>query len=443
MINFSKLPFNFASKEQKFVSSLMKVFKFGGASIQDADAIRQLIPILTAHQDLPLVIVVSAMGKTTQGLEKVFQQKLNNQPYEQALDEVYTYHETIIKALLGDACPQALQALIDWKNQLLLTLQAGYMSDKLDSYYSSLVACGELLSSQIIHYYLQLQAIPCIWLDARESIKTQQGFRDAPIDWKATRNLVRQNFLPLFRKCNLVLTQGFIGSTQAGDTTTLGKEGSDFTGAILATILGAESLTIWKDVPGIMSADPKIFQEATKFEQLSYEEMAKMAFYGAQIVHPQTVKPLAENNIPLYVKPFANWQATGTLVKNSDLPIKQSIYMLKTDQCLIRLRLKSFTFLEEQHLALIFKRLANLAIKVNMLERSAYTLTLCLNNDLLRLKKLTKTLDKEFTLHKDNPVSLLTVMHQAYGLPKNYLKNKTILLEQQCQELYQVVHITK
>jgi aspartate kinase len=421
----------------------MKVFKFGGASIQHADAIRQIIPILTAHQNQLLVIVVSAMGKTTQGLEKVFQQKLNNQPYEQALEEVYTYHEIIIKDLLGDACPQALQVLIDWKNQLIQTLQAAYIPDKLDSHYSTLVACGELLSSQIIDYYLQLQAIPCIWLDARKSIKTQKDFRDAPINWEATRSLVKQNFLPSLRQCNLVLTQGFIGSTEAGDTTTLGKEGSDFTGAILATILGAESLTIWKDVPGIMSADPKIFQEATKFEQLSYEEMAKMAFYGAQIVHPQTVKPLAENNIPLYVKPFANWQAPGTLVKNSNLPIKQPIYMLKADQCLIKLRLKNFTFLEEVHLALIFKQLANLGIKVNMLERSAYTLILCLNNDLLRLKKLTKTLDKKFTLHKNSPVSLLTVMHQAYGLPKNYLKDKTILLEQQCQDLYQVAHTTK
>ncbi len=417
----------------------MKVFKFGGASIQHADAIKQLPRILTAHQQQPLLMVVSAMGKTTQGLEKIFLHKINNQPYEQAIEEVYIYHQHIIQDLLGNAGQQILQELKDWKSNLLQSLQAPYVPSRLDSHYSSLVAWGELISSQIIHAYLQSQSLSCGWIDARQSIKTQEGFRDAAIDWEATERLVIQNLLPLLAQYPLVLTQGFIGSNQAGDTTTLGKEGSDFTGAILASILGAHSLTIWKDVPGIMNADPKIFEEATQFEQLSYETMARMAFHGAQVVHPKTIQPLAQSNIPLYVKPFSNWQATGTLVNNSQISIEKPIYMLKKDQCLMRLRLKNLAFFDEQQLGNIFHQLAKLAIQVNMLERGAYSLTLCFNHDLIRVDKLTALLEKEFVLNYDSPVNLLTVMQQVHGLPKGYLQTKTILLEQQCQDLYQVV----
>lgn len=417
----------------------MKIFKFGGASLQHADAIKQLPQIIHAHSNQPLVLVVSAMGKTTQGLEQIFQHKINNQPYEKAIEEVFSYHQTILKNLLGPTCQPALQMLTVWRKQLAQVLQPTYNEDTLDKHYSSLVALGEVLSSQIVHYYLQSQAMDCIWLDARLSIKTQQGFRDAAIDWKATQNLVTQNFLPLVSKNAVLLTQGFIGSNQNGATTTLGKEGSDFTGAILATILGAESLTIWKDVPGIMNADPKIFSDAIQFEQLSYESMAKMAFHGAQVVHPQTIKPLAEKDIPLYVKPFSNWQATGTLVKNGHLHLKHPIYMLKKDQCLMQVRLQGLTFLNEQHLSTIFKYLAELGIKVNALEKSAYYLLICLNNDFIRLKNLVSILEKEFILQEDSPVNLLTILHQASGLRPKYLEDKTILLEQQHQDLYQAI----
>jgi aspartate kinase len=421
----------------------MKVFKFGGGSIQHADAIKQLVKIVTSHQDEKLVIVVSAMGKTTQGLEKAFQHKLDNQPYEAAIQAVFDYHRIIIENLFGDACQSMLSILKDWKNQIKSNLQVSYNLGNLDKRYSSIVALGEVLSSQIIHYYIQTKKVPCIWLDARDSIKTQQGFRDASINWKATRKLVKQNFFPLLSKHPLILTQGFIGSNQAGETTTLGKEGSDFTGAILATILKAQSLTIWKNVSGIMNADPKRFPDTVQFDQISYEEMAKMAFYGAQVVHPQAIRPLAENDIPLHVKSFLDWQAPGTVVRNSHSPLKRPIYIIKLDQRLIQLRLKSLAFLDERHMAYIFKHLARLSIQVNMCEKTAYSLTLCLNSDFIRIKKLTDILGKKFLLYKNSPASLLTVMHQAHGLPPKYLQDKTILLEQQCQDFYQAAFTTE
>jgi aspartate kinase len=417
----------------------MKVFKFGGSAIQHADAIKHLIQIITAHQNQPLVMVVSAMGKTTQNLENIFQNKLDNQPYEAIIEKIFLEHQAIIKALLGHAGLPAFTILKNWKTQLQAILQTNHNAAILDSYYSSIVALGELLSSQIIHYYLQTKSIPCIWLDARASIKTTQGFRDAPLDWQATESLVTKNLLPLVAKHRLILTQGFIGSNQAGDTTTLGKEGSDFTGAILATILKAESLTIWKDVPGIMNADPKLFPTTTQFAQLSYDTMAKMAFYGAQAVHPQAIKPLAQNNIPLYVKSLFNWQAPGTLISNGYTEPQCPIYVLKENQCLLEFHCDSLTFFHEQYLDNIFKHLAKLAMPVNMLGKTAYSLTLCLNNDYIRLKKFLEALGRQLTVNRISPVSLLTVMHQAYGLPANYLKNKTILLQQQSQELYQLI----
>ena len=425
--------------EQKFVVGNMKVFKFGGASLQDADSIKQLTEIIVAHQSQNLVIVVSAMGKTTQALETIFQQKLSNQPYEKSIEAIYVFHQTIVETLLGNACQQAQQALMDWKLQLTLCLQMPCATHNLDKLYSSLVAWGELLASKIVYDYLQLQAVPCKWLDARNYIKTYLGFKDAQIDWHSTQTLVNQKLLPVFEQHPIILTQGFIGSNQAGDTTTLGKEGSDFTGAILANTLHAQSLTIWKDVPGIMSADPKQFQETTKFDQLSYKDMAKMAFYGAQVLHPQTIQPLAIKNIPLYVKPFYDWQATGTIIINEPLKITKPIYMLKTNQCLVSLHVKDFTFLDEQKLSMIFQHLTKLAVKVNMLERSAYSLCLCLNNDWLKLKRLSKIWQPQFVVAHNSPVSLLTIMHQADGLSEKYLLHKTVLLEQQCQQLYQVV----
>jgi len=417
----------------------MKVFKFGGASIQTPETVRQLIAILAEQQAQRLVIVVSAMGKTTQALETAFRQSVTNQPYIATIEQTYLFHQFIVDGLLNTSARQVSQELLQWKDQLIKSLQITHLADELDELYSSLVAWGEVIASKIIYHYLQEQGITCAWLDARQYIKTNYGFRNARVDWASTQSLVKKDFGPLLAQKGWILTQGFIGSNGAGATTTLGKEGSDFTGAILAAVLGAQSLTIWKDVPGIMSADPKLFEDAVKFEQLSYQEMAKMAFYGAQVVHPQTIWPLAKQDIPLYVKPFDDRHAAGTIVFNGGAQVAQPIYILREDQCLIRLTLCDFTFLDEQQLSMVFEQLARLGIKVNVLERTAYSLSLCLHADFIKVSALSASLQSRFEIHCASPVSLLTVMYYTGELPRHVLQGKSILLEQQCQELYQVV----
>lgn len=417
----------------------MKVFKFGGASIQDPESVRQLTAIVSEHQAQPLVIVVSAMGKTTQALEAIFQQKVNEQPYNKTIEQIYLFHQHIVDNLFNTTCHQAHQVLVQWKDQLIKTLHVAYPPDALDKLYSSLVAWGEVVASKIIHHYLQEQAISCAWVDARKYIKTHSGFRNAQIDWGSTQSLVQSGFIPLLARKNWILTQGFIGSDRAGETTTLGKESSDFTGAILAATLSAQSLTIWKDVPGIMSADPKLFQDAVKFDQLSYQEMAKMAFYGAQVVHPQTIQPLAMRDIPLYVRPFNDRYKNGTVVSNGYAQIAHPIYILRTDQCLVRLTLCEFTFLGVQQLSMVFEQLAALAMQVNVLERTAYSLSLCLNHDSVKLRALSEALQPRFKVYCDSPVSLLTIMYRAGELPVDLIQGKTILLEQQFQGIYQLV----
>jgi len=282
----------------------MKVFKFGGACIQHPEAVRKLKQFIRSEQLHPLVIVVSAMGKTTEGLEKVFQQRLDAQPYDVAIQRLYRFHQEMIDHLLLTLRQEAYQALALWKEKLVTTLSVPAIDASLDELYSKIVAGGELLASKLIYYYLQEQNVACAWLDARRCIKTNSRFCSAQIDWATTQHWVKKSVNPLLEQNQVVLTQGFIGSNEAGETTTLGKEGSDFTGAILAAVLGAQSLTIWKDVPGIMSADPKLFKQATKFDHISYEAMAEMAFYGAKVLHPKTIQPLAAHNIPLYVRPF-------------------------------------------------------------------------------------------------------------------------------------------
>ena len=417
----------------------MQVFKFGGALIKNPEAFHQFKTIVAEQKTQPLVIVVSAMGQTTRYLEDAFYQKLNTQSYEATIEQIYRFHQNIIEHVLNTSCLEAWQELVQVKKQLLRTLTSHPTSGSPDRLYSNLVGWGEILASKIIYHYLQEQALPCIWVDARKYIKTNHSFRDALVDWESTKSLVQQNFMLLLERKNWILTQGFIGSDQDGVTTTLGKEGSDTTGAMLAAALGAESLTTWKDVPGIMNADPKLFQGAIKFERLSYQEMAMMAFYGAQVIHTKAIQPLAMQDIPLYVKPFYNKESSGTRVFNGQPQASCPIYVLLKDQCLVRLTLKVFMFFDEYQIHIVLKQLTKLRIKVNMLAKTADSLSICLNNAPLKLRLLLETLHPSFQVYCDSPVNLLTVMHHLDKSPPPQLLNKTILLEQQDQALYQAV----
>ena len=417
----------------------MKVFKFGGACIQHPEAVSKLEQFIRAEQPRPLVIVVSAMGKTTRGLEEVFQKALNAQPYEAAIQPLYRFHQEMIDSLLYKLRQEAYQAVALWKTQLITTLTVPAASTSPDKLYSNIVAGGELLASTLIYYYLQEQNVTCSWVDARSCIKTNKGFNNAQVDWIATQHGVEKSINPLLEKKQVVLTQGFIGSNETGETTTLGKEGSDFSGAILAATLKAQSLTIWKDVPGIMNADPKLFKKAVKFDRISYKTMAEMAFYGAKVLHPKTVQPLATHNIPLYVKPFHRPHEQGTTIANGSAVLEHPIYILRKDQVLIQLSMKDLKFFDEECLKEVLHQLTQHNTPVNMLEKGAYSLSICLNADAYKINVLLKALSKKFAVRYHAPVNLLTVIHQDDSTHSAWPQPQTILLTQRRGHIYQAV----
>lgn len=415
----------------------MKVFKFGGGCIQQPEAVKKLEQLIRSEPFRPLVIVISAMGKTTSSLEMIFQQRLNKQPYDIALQQLYRFYQGVIDALLHQARQEAYQVLELWREELITTLSPPPTDLSLDKLYSKIVAEGELLTSKLVYCYLQEQHMACTWLDARKCIKTNKGFSNAQVDWVATQHWTKTSIIPLLNENQIVLTQGFIGSDEVGKTTTLGKEGSDFTSAILASVLGAQSVTIWKDVPGIMNADPKLFREAIKLDRISYKAVAEMAFYGAKVLHPKTVQPLEAHNIPLYIKPFHYPHETGTEIANKWDQPGHPIYILQKDQGLVHLSRKTSAFFDEVCLQEVLYQLIQHDTPANILEKHAYTLSICLNTGSYKLNKLLTTLRQKFRVHYHAPVHLLTVVHQNDQLLQRLLHLKTALLAQKKEHIYQ------
>lgn len=417
----------------------MKVFKFGGACIQNPEAVRKLGQLIKGEQSHPLVIVVSALGTTTKGLEDVLQQKLATQPYDLAIQRIYRFHQDLIDVLLSTLRQEAYQTLVLWQNQLIATLSCPVTAISLDRLYSKIVAEGELLASRLIYYHLQEQNITCAWLDARRCIKTHSKCCNAQIDWITTERLVTDHIDPLLQQRQIVLTQGFIGSDATGETTTLGREGSDFTGAILASVLGAQSLTIWKDVSGVMSADPKLFKKAIKFDRLTYKTMAEMAFYGAKVVHPKTIQPLATHNIPLCVRPLHAPHEGGTEISHDPVQIEHPIHILQNNQGLLQLSIDDFLCFDEACEQEVLSQLIQCGMHANMLVRNAYTLSVCFNADLYGVKQLIAVLKQKFKVNYHAQVALLTIMHPNDDMPQAPIQQNKILLAQQSLGIYQVV----
>ena len=385
----------------------------------------------------PLVVVVSAMGKTTHQLEEILQCRVEGRPYVSKFQKLYKFHRDNIDQLLDDSREAAYQMLDSWHEELAGKLAASFSATSFEKVYSHVVAGGELLTSRLIAYYLQELNVACAWLDARDYVKTSSGFCHAQVDWVATQRLVQKGFLPLLKQGRVVLTQGFIGSNKAGETTTLGKEGSDFTGAILATVLGAESLIIWKDVPGVMSADPKLFKEATKFDRLSYQAMAKLAFYGAKVVHPKTIQPLAKHNIPLYVKPFHQPNESGTAVTNEAVALEHPVYILQEEQVLVQLSLADLSFFDEAQMQEVTRQLWQHNLQANLIETGACKLTICLNDDRYQIKRMSAALSPRFKVNSQAHVKLLTVLHHSDRQLR--FEKERVLLAQQGPGRYQAV----
>jgi aspartate kinase len=405
----------------------MRIFKFGGASVKDAEGIKNLTSILKMQTAFPLIVVVSAMGKTTNALELVYNNYIKAIPgASEKLQEVKDYHLDIITKLFPEKAPvyAKLDSII---NEITANIGRNPSMDR-DFEYDKLVSYGELLSTLIVSEYLIQEGFPVKYTDVREIIKTDAVFREARIEWDVTSALARNYFTD---QNAVYVTQGFIGSTLSNFTTTLGREGSDYTAAILAYVLDAESATIWKDVPGILNADPRWFKNTVKIDEISYNEAIELAYYGAQVIHPKTIKPLENKNIPLFVKPFLNPSELGTKIHHiNDQIALPPIYIRKENQVLISIQPKDFSFIAEDNISEIFARLAKYRIKVNLMQNSAISFSIVAENDESRIFYFIGELKNDFRIKYNQKLELYTIRHYNEDAINCIIDGKEVLLQQ-------------
>lgn len=416
----------------------MKVYKFGGASVKDAAAFRNLAHIVEQQGgNSQLLIVVSAMGKTTNALEQVFDLAYQQQDYRQVLEQSRSYHYTIVQALFPDAGSPIYEELEHLFSKLNNTLHNLNKAAGYDQLYDQTVSYGELLASTILHHFLKQQGLANTWADSRKYIQTDTTWREAKIDWDWTERLIKRD-LPAILDKELIVTQGFLGGTNNGLTTTLGREGSDFSAAIFAYCLDAEEMVIWKDVEGLLNADPKHFTDTIRFSEISYQETVEMAYYGASVIHPKTIKPLANKLIPLYVKSFLNPAGEGTRICDCRFEKKVPSYIIKENQCLLSFSVKDFTFISEKNLGTIFNALSELRLKINLMQNSAISFSVCTDWHELRLEKLRKTLQDEFMIHYNTGLKLYTIKNYTTESINKVITNKEVLLEQRTRTTFQI-----
>ncbi len=418
----------------------MKVFKFGGASINGADAIRNVANIIQGHGDERLVVVISAMGKTTNALEDVVQAIYDKQA-EIAIEKIKAIakaHDEVVDGLFSDNT-NTIRSITAGIFEQLFDIQRFNCLDDIQAEYGKLydqiVGFGELTSTTIVHHYLLQQGLPSYWLDVRTVIKTDDTPREGQVMWEVTQKLLEQKVRPLMSD-KLVITQGFLGGTVAGISTTLGREGSDYTGAILAYCLNADDLTIWKDVDGVLNADPRWFSNAKLLEKISYNEALELTYAGATVIHPKTIKPLQRKRIPLFVRSFVRPEGTGTgISKNGERDKDISSYIFKVNQMLLELSPTDLSFISEQDLADIFGLCAQHRIKVNLTQGAAKCFSLCINDDDRRIPAFLEALNKRFQVKQEGSLELITIRHFKNDTAAEVLQGKEILLSEETTEM--------
>lgn len=416
----------------------MQVFKFGGASVKDAAGVANLAAILAKYPQEQLLVVVSAMGKTTNALEKLTVAYVDQTgEAEQLFQEVKDFHLHIAQQLFDDGHP-----VFDELENTFVEIDWMLEDEPHDDYgfiYDQLVSIGELLSTRIVNAYLNTAGLKSRWLDVRGYIHTDNTYREAVVDWDKTCTSIQQE-LPALLAQGLVVTQGFLGGTSENFTTTLGREGSDYTASIFAACLNAEAVTIWKDVPGVLNADPKYFEDTVKFEELSYGEAIEMTYYGATIIHPKTLKPLQNAHIPLLVKSFTRPDEPGTRIsENVHNVFAKPVVILKFNQVLLSLSAKDHSFISEQHLSDVFGLLSRHHVKVNILQTAALSVSLCFDDDEQRFGKLLEELKNDFHIRYNRQLQLITIRHPQPDSLLRLTAGKTLLLEQHSRHTAQVV----
>lgn len=418
----------------------MKIFKFGGASVKDADSVKNVASILKMYPGEPLVVVVSAMAKTTNALEKVVKAYCSGSGEALTLlNEVKKFHSDILDELFPEPNAEVYGKVNNFFVEIEWVLDEE--PREYDFVYDQIVSVGELISTTIVSCYLDEIGMAVKWLDIRDCILTDNNYREGKVNWSESAGRAQSVIPALINERNpIVVTQGFIGATSENYTTTLGREGSDYTAAILAYILEAESVTIWKDVPGVLNADPKFFNDAQKLEQLSYHDAIELAYYGASVIHPKTIKPLENKNIPLYVKSFLQPQAKGTII-GKDLQTKPQVpsFIFKTEQVLISIAAKDFSFIAEENLSAIFFCFAKLGVKMNLMQNSAISFSVCIDDDPFKTPKLIEMLKRDYWVRYNSGLQLYTIRYYYPSTIETLSQGRDILLEQRSRTTAQLV----
>ncbi|MBC7846778.1 MAG: aspartate kinase [Flavobacterium sp.] len=414
----------------------MRVFKFGGASVKDAAGIKNVYSVLQTAGYEDVLLVVSAMGKTTNALELVIKNYFDKSAeLQSSVQEVKKYHNEVLLDLFEDENNPAFAAV----NAQFADLEYFLAHNKSPNYnfvYDQIVSYGELISTTVLSHFMSHMGIKTQWLDVRNFVKTDSNYRDAEVDWDLTKKNISKNVKGKI----LNITQGFLGSDENNFTTTLGREGSDYTAAIFAYCLNAESVTIWKDVPGVMNADPRYFENASLLNQISYREAIELAFYGATVIHPKTLQPLQKKEIPLYVKSFINPLLPGTSVsKGETLEPFMPCFIVKREQLLISLSSIDFSFIMEENISEIFAIFHQFKLKVNLIQNSAISFSVCVEDKFGNFKDVNAILSKKFKVDFTENVTLYTIRHFDEKAAHTVEENKTVILKQVSRETMQIV----
>jgi aspartate kinase len=411
----------------------MRVFKFGGASVKDAKSIQNVANVLRHEGTSNVLVVISAIGKMTNAFEKMIHAYVSKQNLKAELDRIIEYHSTLIKDLFDEG-----HSIFTEVNLLFGKLSLFFAENKnmdYDFVYDQTVCFGELISTTIISNYFSKIGIENNWLDVRDFIKTDSTFRAAKVDWKTTKKNINENI----QRNELNIVQGFISSNSHNISTTLGREGSDFTAGIFAYCLNAESVTIWKDVEGVLNADPRVFSETTLLEKISYEEAIEMAFYGASVIHPKTIKPLENLEIPLYVRSFIEYKKQGTKVsKGVAIYPETPCFIVKRDQILISISSLDFSFMVESNISHIFKKLDEYQLKVNLIQNSAISFSVCIEDNFGKFRHFLEEMKSLYKIDFTENLSLFTIRHFNEGAKKEILKRGVSLLTQINKETLQI-----
>lgn len=415
----------------------MKVFKFGGASVQDVPHIENVAKILSGY-DEPLVVVISAMGKSTNAIEEVIKLGLNKQ-LEAAIekwDALCDKHFKIVKEL--NAEKDAIVYLEEYQLEGRHVISE-YPKTNSDEFYDQLISFGELMSTTIVVSYLISQGVNAKWMDARKMIKTDERFRSANIQWRLTESAVKESLESNAAKYQIMVTQGFIGRSRDGRTTTLGREGSDYTAAIISYCIDSDYMAVWKDVPGVLTGDPRLFPDATLLHRLSYREAIEMTYYGAQVIHPKTIQPIQRKEIPLFVKSFKNPIADGTEINKKGAELYPPMIVVTENQYLLEFSSKDFSFIAEHHLSMLFRKFNHYRIRVNLMRNTAISFTVCVSAEADRLSFLKEDLQYEFTVKQTENLELITVRHYNNSTVEFLKRGKDVLFEEIQDVTFQMV----